>query len=123
MKLLESGENYLKRILILSTKNEHVRSIDLAKDMGFSKPSVSIGLKKLKESGYVEVDDKGFVTLTERGYEVASSTLERHETLTAFFVSLGVDEETAKDDACKVEHDLSEETFEAIKNRFYSKKH
>ena len=115
MKLFESGEDYLERILILGENNGHVRSIDIAMDMGFSKPSVSIAMKKLKENGYISIDKDGFISLTEDGLKVARRIYERHLVLTNLFISLGVDEEIAKKDACKIEHDLSDETFEAIK--------
>ncbi len=115
MQLFESGEDYLERILILNEKNGNVRSIDIATDMGFSKPSVSVAMKKLREAGYILIDENGFITLTKEGYEIASRIYERHKVLTQLFISLGVDIEIAKKDACKIEHDLSEETFEAIK--------
>ena len=117
MKLFESGEDYLERILILKERNGQVRSIDIVNDMGFSKPSVSVAMKKLKESGYIEIDKNGYISLTDQGNEIATHVYERHQVLTKLFVSLGVDEETAMKDACKVEHDLSEETFQAIKAR------
>ena len=115
MKLFESGEDYLERILVLQERNGQVRSIDIAMDMGFSKPSVSIAMKKLKENGYITIDKNGFINLTDEGYKVASRVYERHQVLTDLFISLGVDEETAKKDACKIEHDISEESFQAIK--------
>ena len=115
MKLFESGEDYLERILVLQEKNGQVRSIDIVKDMGFTKPSVSVAMKKLKESSLIDIDKNGLITLTPIGLEIAKRIYERHLVLTQFFMSMGVDEEIAKKDACKVEHDLSEETFEAIK--------
>ena len=115
MKLFESGEDYLERILILNESKGHVRSIDIATDMGFSKPSVSIAMKKLKENGYILIDSDGFIALTEEGLKVARRIYERHLVLTKLFISLGVSEDIAKKDACKIEHDLSDETFEAIK--------
>ena len=116
MKLYESSEDYLERILILTEKNGSVRSIDIVSDMNFSKPSVSVAMKKLRENGYIEIDNKGLITLTKSGYEIASKTYERHRVLTDLFIALGVDEEVAKNDACRVEHDISEETFKAIKD-------
>ena len=116
MKLFESGEDYLERILILKERNGQVRSIDIVVDMGFSKPSVSVAMKKLKEGGFIEVDKNGYISLTDNGQQIAESVYERHQVLTKLFMSLGVDEETAMKDACKVEHDLSEKTFQAIKN-------
>ena len=115
MQLFESGEDYLERILILKERNGQVRSIDIAIDMGFSKPSVSIAMKKLRENGYITIDENGLISLTKDGYEIASSIYERHQVLTELFVSLGVNEDIAKKDACKIEHDISEETFQAIK--------
>ena len=117
MKLFESGEDYLERILILKERMGNVRSIDIVNDMGFSKPSVSVAMKKLKDGGYIEIDKNGYITLTDLGNEIASNVYERHQVLTKLFMSLGVDEQTAMKDACKVEHDLSEETFQAIKNK------
>ena len=115
MKLYESSEDYLESILVLTNKNGSVRSIDVVNDLHFSKPSVSVAMKKLRDNGYINIDKKGLITLTEEGYKVASKTYERHLLLTKLFVSLGVDEETARKDACRVEHDLSDETFAALK--------
>lgn len=115
MKIFESGEDYLERILVLSESKGNVRSIDIAIDMGFSKPSVSVAMKKLKENGLIYIDDNGFISLTDEGSEIANRIYERHKVLTKLFISLGVDEEIAMKDACKIEHDLSNETFEAIK--------
>lgn len=116
MQLLESSEDYLERILILTErKGGPIRAIDIVEDMNFSKPSVSVAMKKLKENGYINVDQKGLITLTASGEEVARKTYERHLVLSSFFMKLGVDEETALKDACRVEHDLSDETFQAIK--------
>ena len=115
MHLLESGEMYLETIYILSQKSPTVRAIDVGEYMGYSKPSVSRAIGLLKEGGYVRTDDDGFLHLTEEGLETARKTYERHKTLTAFFVKLGVSEETAAEDACKIEHDISDETFEALK--------
>ena len=115
MSLFESGEDYLERILILKEKNGQVRSIDIATDMGFSKPSISIAMRKLKEGGFISIDDSGFISLTETGQTIAVRIYERHQVLTSLFVSLGVPEDIAMRDACKIEHDLSDETFEAIK--------
>lgn len=117
MRILESAEDYLERILILQEKNGSVRSIDIANDMSFSKPSVSIAMKKLKENNYIEVDDKGLILLTDEGKQIAQKIYERHKVLTDFLIKLGVDEETAQTDACKIEHDLSVESFEAIKKQ------
>lgn len=115
MEIHESAEDYLETILILKERSGAVRSIDIATEMNYSKPSISVAMKKLRENGYIEMDKEGYITLTATGYEVASSIYNRHKVLTSFFVSLGVNEKTAAEDACKIEHDLSEETFEKIK--------
>ena len=115
MHLQESGEMYLETILILSLKGNHVRSIDVSEYMGYSKPSVSRAIGLLKSGGYVVVDEDGYLHLTDAGLEAAEKTYERHKVLTALFVELGVDEATAARDACKIEHDISDETFEALK--------
>ena len=115
LNIHESAEDYLERILMLSKKMSKVRSIDIAVDMNYSKPSISRAIKNLKENGYINVDANGNITLTEKGFEVANRIYERHTLLTKIFVALGVSQETAASDACKVEHDLSTETFEALK--------
>ena len=115
MQLLESGEMYLETILILSKKSASVRSIDVCEEMGFSKPSVSRAVTKLKSDGYIVVSKEGCLALTESGKAVAEKIYERHTLLTEFLVNLGVDRETAAYDACKIEHDISDTTFEAIK--------
>jgi len=117
MHLQESGEMYLETIHILSQRGKGVRAVDVADYMGFSKPSVSRAMGLLRSGGYVELDD-GFLVLTEKGKRVASKTYERHLFLTDFFVSLGVDPEVAAQDACKIEHDISDETFQAMKKYF-----
>lgn len=114
MGLHQSGEDYLESILKLQEQGAAVRSIDVATDLGYSKPSVSVAMKKLRESGHVQVDDLGIITLTDAGRVVAERTWDRHRTLANFFVRLGVDEAVAQVDACKVEHDLSDETFEKL---------
>ena len=115
MLLQESGEMYLESILVLSKKNAAVRSIDVVEYMGVSKPSVSRAIGLLKNGGYVNMDKDGHLTLTEAGLEVASKIYERHELITGFLTSLGVSEETAANDACRIEHHISDESFEAIK--------
>ncbi|MBD5475759.1 MAG: metal-dependent transcriptional regulator [Lachnospiraceae bacterium] len=115
MEIHESSEDYLETILILKERTGQVRSIDIATEMNYSKPSISVAMKKLRENGYIEVDQSGFITLTESGYEIASSIYDRHKVLTNFFISLGVNEKTAAEDACRIEHDLSPETYEKIK--------
>ncbi|WP_294806949.1 metal-dependent transcriptional regulator [uncultured Gemmiger sp.] len=111
MKIHESAEDYLEKILMLREQKGSVRSIDIAVAMGFSKPSVSIAMKNLRENGYISVDADGFITLEEPGLEIARRIYDRHRKLTAFFVALGVDPDIAAHDACKIEHDLSEETY------------
>ncbi len=111
MKIHESAEDYLEQILMLKEQKGSVRSIDIAVAMGFSKPSVSIAMKNLRENGYISVDADGFITLEEPGMEIARRIYDRHRKLTAFFVALGVDPDVAAHDACKIEHDLSEETY------------
>ena len=115
MRLLESGEMYLETILRLSKKNSGVRSVDVCEYMGYSKRSVSRAVGILKNGGYISVDANGFLSLTEKGRAVAEKIYERHVLLTEFLVCIGVDRETAVKDACKIEHDLSDVTFEAIK--------
>ncbi len=118
MKIQESAEDYLEAILFLGKSHEHVRSIDVVHHLGLSKPSVSVYLKNLRVNGYINVDDKGYLSLTEEGMKIASKIYERHETLAHLFMSLGVNEETAYEDACRIEHDLSDETFQALKNHY-----
>ncbi|MBQ6570248.1 MAG: metal-dependent transcriptional regulator [Clostridia bacterium] len=115
MAIQESGEMYLETILILSQKNSQVRSIDVVDYMGFSKPSVSRAVGLLKAGQYISVDEDGFITLTDIGREIAEKIYERHTVLTEFLAALGVSEETATADACKIEHDISDESFNAIK--------
>lgn len=115
MKRLESQEDYLEKILQISQKKDTVHAIDIAREMSFSKPSVSIAMNKLKEAELIEINEKGEITLTSKGLIIAEKTLEKHIILTNMLVSLGVDEETAREDACKMEHDISDETWKAIK--------
>ena len=115
MNLQESGEMYLETIYVLTSKSNTVRSIDVVEEMGFSKPSVSRAVGLLKEGGYITVNKDGFISLTEIGYETAQKIYERHTILTKFLVSIGVDQETAAEDACKMEHDISDKSLNAIK--------
>ena len=115
MNIYESSENYLEAILSLREQHGMVRSIDIANQLHFSKPSVSVAMKKLRESGYIEMDKDGLISLLPAGEEIARRIYERHQLLTQLFTRLGVDPEVAAADACKVEHDLSEETFQKIK--------
>lgn len=115
MKIHESAENYLETILMIKNKKGAVRSIDIANELGFSKPSVSVAMKNLRENGYIDVDKNGYITLLEKGKAIAQTIYERHTTLSKWLISLGVDSETATEDACKIEHVISAESFEAIK--------
>ena len=115
MNIYESAENYLEAILSLHETHGLVRSIDIANHLHFSKPSVSVAMKKLRESGYIEVDKEGYISLLPAGEEIARRIYERHKLLTQFFIHLGVSPDVAAADACKIEHDLSEETFQKIK--------
>ena len=115
MHLQESGEMYLETIYILSEKGNPVRSIDVGEYMGFSKPSVSRAVGILKKGGYVVADKEGYLSLTDSGLEIARKIYERHTMLTDFLVRLGVDRDIAAEDACKIEHDISDETFNALK--------
>ena len=115
MSTNESAENYLETILMLSKKLPVVRSVDIANELGFKKSSVSIAMKNLRENNHITVTDAGFIYLTESGKSIADMIYERHEFLTSWLVSLGVPEEIASEDACKMEHVVSKESFEAIK--------
>ena len=119
MKMQESPEDYLETIYMLSLHSSEVRSIDVARHLGYSKPSVSVAMKRLRENGYVNMDDNSFLTLTESGLAIARSIYERHQVISGYLISIGVSEETALKDACRIEHVLSEETFHKIKELFY----
>jgi len=114
MQLNESIENYLEMILILQKKKGYVRSVDIAAELGVTKPSVSHAMKLLRENNYIVMGSNGLIELTETGAEIAERMYERHSMLAKFFMTLGVDEETAFIDACKIEHDISDKSFEAI---------
>lgn len=114
MRIHQSAEDYLETILKLQERNGYVRSVDIAEEMGFSKPSVSRAMKLLRTDNYIEMDESGHITLLEKGHAVAQRIYDRHKILTNLFISLGVDPEIAAEDACKVEHDLSDETFEKL---------
>lgn len=114
MHLQESGEMYLETIYILTQSGHEPRSVDVGEYMGYSKPSVSRAVGLLKSGGYLTVDGDGFLKLTEAGYEIAEKIYSRHTILTEFLISIGVDAETASEDACKIEHDISDRSFEAI---------
>ena len=115
MRIYQSAEDYLETILRLQERLGQVRSIDIVNELGFSKPSVSVAMKKLRENGYINVDGESHILLNDSGREIAQRVYSRHRVLTQFFIALGVDEKTADADACKIEHDLSEETFQKIK--------
>ena len=115
MVLQESGEMYLETILILSQKSRHVRAIDVSEEMGFSRPSVSRAVHLLDEGGFLRIEPDGGLLLTDAGREVAEKIYERHTVLSQWLISLGVSPETAVDDACKFEHDISDESFQALK--------
>lgn len=115
MKIQESAENYLETILILQRRNGEVRSIDIANKLDFSKPSVSIAMRNLKTNGYIQVDAHGYISLLPSGQAIAERMLERHQLLAAWLSALGVSPETAAEDACRIEHVLSDESFDAIK--------
>ena len=116
MYLQESGEMYLESILVLSQRSNRVRAIDICEHMGYSKPSVSRAMGLLKQGDFILVDKEGYITLTDAGREIAEKIYERHTLLTEFLTAIGVDREIASEDACKMEHSISDESFEAIKN-------
>lgn len=115
MKIQESAENYLETILILQRRNGSVRSVDIGNELSFSKPSVSVAMKNLRENGYIEMAANGFITLTDKGRVIAETMYERHTMLSDWLIRLGVDAKTAVRDACRMEHVISAESFEAIK--------
>lgn len=115
MKIQESAENYLETILILKNRTGAVRSIDIATELGFSKPSVSVAMKNLRENGYLEMDAEGYISLLDKGMEIAEKMYERHTTLSDCLIALGVDPAIATQDACRIEHVISTESFLAIK--------
>lgn len=116
MRNNRSSEDYLETILILSKKLPVVRSVDIATELNFSKPSVSVAMKHLRENECIEVSSAGFITLTSKGMEIASSIYERHQVLSDWLISLGVNPETATKDACEIEHQISDESFQAVKS-------
>ena len=122
MKIQESAENYLETILILKQRNGAVRSIDIANELDFSKPSVSVAMKNLRENGYIHMDADGYITLTEKGREIAEMIYERHTLISSLLVTLGVEKKTAIEDACRIEHVISAESFEAIKSHVQTQK-
>lgn len=121
MVIKESAENYLEAILMIKNKKGAVRSIDIANQLNFTKPSVSVAMKGFREDGYIVVDDDGNINLTEKGMQIAVGIYERHEVIAKALIALGVDKETAYEDSCKVEHDISQQTFDKIKSYLHKK--
>ncbi|MDD6873294.1 MAG: metal-dependent transcriptional regulator [Clostridiales bacterium] len=115
MKILKSSEDYLEAMLIMKEVHGYIRSIDIAMELGVTKPSVSYATKRLRENGYITMDKDGFITLTDKGMDIAAHIYERHKVLTSVLIQLGVNPETAREDACKLEHDISDESFDALK--------
>ena len=118
MVIQESAENYLEAILMIKQRKGEVHSVDIAAELGFSKPSVSVAMKNFRQNGYITMDEHGHIELTESGLEIAERIYERHRLIKALLEKLGVDENVAKEDACRIEHDISQETFEAIKRLY-----
>ena len=114
MKILRASEDYLEAMLMMQEKHGYIRSIDVAEHLGVTKPSVTYTTKRLRESGHITMDRDGLITLTPSGMEIATKMLDRHHTLTKFLVAIGVDQKTAEQDACKIEHDISQQTYDAI---------
>ena len=121
MNLHESGQMYLETILVLSKSLPGVRSIDIVNELEFAKPSVSVYVRNLRDNGFINIDKSGYITLTDSGRQIAENVYDRHQLLTQVLTSLGVSEETAESDACRIEHVISTESFEAIKRRFFPK--
>ena len=115
MQIHEAAEMYLETILVLQNRTGCVRSIDIANEMGYSKPTISVAMKQFREDGYILVDEKGVISLSDKGQKIAERVYDRHKSISAFLVAIGVSEETAAVDACKIEHDISDETFYCIK--------
>lgn len=115
MKIKESAENYLETILMLTNNKKYVRSIDIANELGFSKASVSVAMKAFREEGYIVIEGDGGISLTEKGLQIAERVCERHNVIARALMTIGVSEETAYIDSCKIEHDISEESFEKLK--------
>ena len=122
MVIRESAEDYLETILVLKNRLGNVRSIDIAHELSFSKPSVSVAMKNLKVNNYITVDENGYINLTETGQEIADKIYERHQMIAEILMALGVDEETAYRDSCKIEHDISDKSFECMKNHYLNAK-
>ena len=118
MQIRQSGEDYLEAILMLQKRNGQVRSIDICNELGHSKPTVSVAMKNFRENGYINMDDDYLITLTEKGRAIAESIYERHIVISKFLMAIGVDEKTALEDSCKIEHDLSDITFRCMKEHY-----
>ena len=118
MKIHESAENYLEMILMLRERIGQVRSIDIVNEMGYTKPSVSIAMKRLRENGYIKMDSDGYITLLDTGLEIATEMYNRHKFLAQFLMAIGVSEDIALADACKIEHDISDESYQCLKKHF-----
>ena len=123
MNIHKSAEDYLEMILMLNEKKGYARSIDIATALNVTKPSVSFAMKKLRENDYIHMSEENYITLTEKGQEIAQRMYDRHQVLTRFLMQIGVDEETAREDACKIEHDISSQTFNAIRDQLQEKNH
>lgn len=123
MRITEATENYMEAILILGQQNGAVRAVDIANYMGFSKPTISQYMKQYVQQGLVSIGGDGHITLTEEGMKVAQATFEKHRVISAIFIAMGVSEDVALEDACKVEHDLSDETFQCMKNYYFKHIH
>lgn len=120
MKIKESAENYLEAILMLKNRNGYVRSIDIANELSFTKPSISVAMKAFREEGYILMDKNGDITLTQKGMEIAEKIYERHQIIAKALIALGVDEDTAYIDSCKLEHSISEVSFDKLKEHLKS---
>lgn len=116
MQILKSSQDYLEAMLMMQLQHGYIRSIDIANELGVTKPSVSYATKRLRENGYITMDKDGLIAITDKGLRIAKSMYERHQVLSEFLISLGVDAKTAREDACKIEHDISEETFKVLRN-------
>ena len=118
MQIRQSGEDYLEAILVIQKRNGQVRSIDICNELGHSKPTVSVAMKNFRENGYINMDEDYMITLTEKGRAIAESVYQRHIVISKFLMAIGVDEKTALEDSCKIEHDLSEKTFRCMKEHY-----
>jgi Mn-dependent DtxR family transcriptional regulator len=122
MKIQEAAQNYLETILVINNRQGHVRAIDICNELSYSKPTVSIVMKHFRENGYIITDSEGYITLTDKGRIIAESMYERHNVIAHILIGIGVDEDTAFRDACKIEHDISQKSFECMKKYFMTDK-